>query len=449
MNRFEFPIGLHTTSAFNTAVPDETDVVIIGGGIIGILSALFLTEKGLRVCVLEKGRIAGEQSSRNWGWIRQQGRDAAELPLMMEANRLWHQLAPKLDTDIHLTQGGITYMSRTTKRAEGFERFMKIASVHGLDTKLLSQKELQAHIPEMRRDFIMGMVTPSDLRAEPWITVPAFARYAQTKGAHISEMCAVRSLDISAGRVTGVITERGRIKASHVLLAGGAWSSLFLQNHNVSIPQLSVRATVIATQHMPQVYQGGATDEHIAFRARAEGGYTLATGITHDLFLGRDAFKHATKFWPVLKQDPFNNRPIPFGPRDFPDAWTVPHHWGDGKSPFEAMRVLNPKPSKKAMRVITREFRALFPQLPSVDTSRAWAGMIDTMPDVVPILDHCPSLPGLTIATGMCGHGFGIGPAVGRIMADMITGSALGHDLSRFRFSRFSDGSKIDVGPAL
>jgi len=206
---------------------------------------------------------------------------------------------------------------------------------------------------------------------------------------------------------------------------------------------------VIATQHMPQVYQGGATDEHIAFRARAEGGYTLATGITHDLFLGRDAFKHATKFWPVLKQDPFNNRPIPFGPRDFPDAWTVPHHWGDGKSPFEAMRVLNPKPSKKAMRVITREFRALFPQLPSVDTSRAWAGMIDTMPDVVPILDHCPSLPGLTIATGMCGHGFGIGPAVGRIMADMITGSALGHDLSRFRFSRFSDGSKIDVGPAL
>jgi glycine/D-amino acid oxidase-like deaminating enzyme len=84
-----------------------------------------------------------------------------------------------------------------------------------------------------------------------------------------------------------------------------------------------------------------------------------------------------------------------------------------------------------------------------VNFAQSWAGMIDTMPDVVPILDQCPKLPGLTIATGMCGHGFGIGPGIGRVMADMIVGKPIGHDLSRFRFSRFTDGSKIGIGPAL
>ena len=71
------------------------------------------------------------------------------------------------------------------------------------------------------------------------------------------------------------------------------------------------------------------------------------------------------------------------------------------------------------------------------------------MPDVVPVIDRAPTIPGLTIATGMSGHGFGIGPGVGRLVADLVAGNPVGHDLSRFRFSRFSDGSKIEMGPSL
>ena len=74
--------------------------------------------------------------------------------------------------------------------------------------------------------------------------------------------------------------------------------------------------------------------------------------------------------------------------------------------------------------------------------------MIDTMPDVVPVVDHSP-LRGLTIATGMSGHGFGIGPGIGRIVADLVTGTRPGHDLSRFRLARFSDGTRIAPGPSL
>jgi glycine/D-amino acid oxidase-like deaminating enzyme len=75
--------------------------------------------------------------------------------------------------------------------------------------------------------------------------------------------------------------------------------------------------------------------------------------------------------------------------------------------------------------------------------------MIDTTPDIVPVMDRVPNVNGLFVAAGFSGHGFGIGPGAGRIMADMVSGNALGHDVSRFRLSRFSDGSKLEIGPAI
>ncbi|MDH5529818.1 MAG: FAD-binding oxidoreductase, partial [Paracoccaceae bacterium] len=94
-------------------------------------------------------------------------------------------------------------------------------------------------------------------------------------------------------------------------------------------------------------------------------------------------------------------------------------------------------------------FAAAFPEIGRPEIASAWAGMIDTMPDVVPVIDHAAALPGLTIATGLSGHGFGIGPGVGRVVADLVMGHPVSHDLSRFRLSRFSDGSPIRLGPSL
>jgi glycine/D-amino acid oxidase-like deaminating enzyme len=95
------------------------------------------------------------------------------------------------------------------------------------------------------------------------------------------------------------------------------------------------------------------------------------------------------------------------------------------------------------------EFQAAFPALGTVALKSVWGGMIDTMPDVVPVIDRVAAVPGLVVATGLSGHGFGIGPGVGRVVADLVAGNAVGHDLSRFRLSRFSDGSKIVPGPSL
>jgi glycine/D-amino acid oxidase-like deaminating enzyme len=101
-----------------------------------------------------------------------------------------------------------------------------------------------------------------------------------------------------------------------------------------------------------------------------------------------------------------------------------------------------------ALAAVQDSFAKAFPSLGRPKLKTAWAGMIDSLPDVVPIVDNAPII-GLTIATGMSGHGFGIGPGMGRVVADLVTGRAVGHDLSRFRLSRFSDGSAIRPGPSL
>lgn len=445
-----FPFSETDPIQFAGPLPNRSDVVIIGGGVIGVTTALYLAERNVSVTLIEKGRIAAEQSSRNWGWIRQQGRDADELPIVIEACRLWRELAKECGEDIGLQQTGVTYLANTAKAMAGFEDFLKIADRHGVNTRLLSSTETAGLIPGMARQFHGAMTTPSDMRAEPWLAVPALARLAQRKGVAIVENCAARTLDMSAGRISGVWTEAGLIETSSVLVAGGAWSSLFLRRHGVSIPQLSVRSTVAATEAMPEIHAGAAVDDHIAFRRRQDGGYTLAPGGGSALFIGPDAFRHALKYMPALFDNPFGLNYLPGAPSGFPDAWTTPRTWtAEEQSPFERMRILNPAPSQKGLSSVTREFGRLFPDLGPVRLKTAWAGMIDAMPDVVPVVDRVPAIGGLFVATGMSGHGFGIGPGIGRVVADLMTGNAVGHDLNRFRFSRFSDGSPIRLGPAL
>ena len=445
-----FPISEQTPLAWPGPHPNETDVVVIGGGVIGVCTALFLARAGKRVALLEKGRIAAEQSSRNWGWIRQQGRDPDEIPIMMEANRLWRELATQTNVDIGLKTGGITYLAQTDKDMAEYTAWVPHAQAHGLDSRMLSTTETADLIPGMSRSYKGALYTASDMRAEPWVAVPALAGIAARAGVTLVENCAVRALDLVAGKVAGVITEQGRIKAAEVVLAGGAWSALFLRRHGVALPQLSVRATVAATAPLPMVYPGGAAEPSIAFRARSDGGYTLAAGGHRELFIGPEAFRSLPKYLAQLRQDPFGTRLHAKSPPGFPDAWGTPRDWAeDTISPFERMRILNPEPNARKVRDLARDFGALFPELGPVRITSAWAGMIDTMPDVVPVVDRIADLPGLTVGTGMSGHGFGIGPGMGKVLAALVMGDEVGHDLSRFRHSRFSDGTPMRIGPSV
>jgi len=141
------PISISDPARFPSTPPAQADVVVIGGGIAGVMTALYLAEAGQRVTLCEKGRIAGEQSSRNWGWVRQQGRDPDELPIMVEALRLWQGLHQRLGDRVGLRQTGTTYLARTEADLQNFTSWLPHGAAHGLDTHLMSRAELDAMLP--------------------------------------------------------------------------------------------------------------------------------------------------------------------------------------------------------------------------------------------------------------------------------------------------------------
>lgn len=437
----------HAPVTFADALPEKVDVVVIGAGVIGISIAWFLAKQGVTVAVCEKGRVAGEQSSRNWGWIRKHGRDYAELPIMMESIDLWESMANSLDEDIGFTRSGVLYLAKNAAEMAQREAWLSVAKPHKLDTQMLNARQIGALVKGNPGNWVGGAYTASDGRAEPSLAVPALARAIQKKGARISENCAVRALETSAGAVSGVITEKGVIKCSTAVCAGGAWASLFSRHHGCDFPQLTVRATVARTASAPSFFAGAAASGELAFRRRQDGGYTLAAAGGFDHFINRDSFRYSKAFLRCFLK---SHHALVLRPGGLLSRLNSTPNWrGDEVSPFERERVLNPDPSPRAIATIKKQLAAQLSPLADTHIEQVWAGMIDATPDIVPVIDAVAPLPGYYIAAGFCGHGFGIGPGAGRVMADMILGKPPGHDISRFRFGRFTDGSKLDLGPAL
>jgi glycine/D-amino acid oxidase-like deaminating enzyme len=190
------------------------------------------------------------------------------------------------------------------------------------------------------------------------------------------------------------------------------------------------------------VLNGNVFDERLGIRRREDGGYTVAHGSVLEHPVTPSSFRYFAKFLPALMQE-FKIVQLSFG-RDFVDEWRTPKTWSlDAPSPFEETRVLNPAPTPKVLQGIRKNLDTIFPQLANTPIIESWAGMIESSPDVVPIIDAIDTLPGFHVATGFSGHGFGIGPGAGKAIAAMLTGTDCGFDISALKLGRFFDGSPI------
>jgi glycine/D-amino acid oxidase-like deaminating enzyme len=437
----------------DSIVPDEvlpsaTAVVIIGGGIIGTSAALWLADRGVAVVLCEKGHLAAEQSSRNWGWCRQAGRDEREMPLIIQSLALWRDMNRVTEMETGYRECGCLYIGDTESDERHYEAWLAMAAPYEIGARLVRGTELAALLPDATRTFRCGLYVPTDGCAEPQRAAPAIARAAQRRGAIVMTQCAVRGLEWSAGSIRGVVTERGPIACDAVILAGGAWSSLFCASIGVRLPQLKVLASVMRTAPLA----GGPLTcgylPDVGYRKRLDGGYTLAKGSGYIVPLVPDSWRYLREYWPTIRREAAAINPRWNDQSTF--ELRTPRRWPlDRASPFESRRVLDPVPNADSNRQALLAMQKLYPAFSQVPIVQHWAGYIDVTPDVIPYIGPIKSVPGLTVATGFSGHGFGIGPAAGRLAAQLATGESVSVDPAPFRHERFSDGSPLVMGPEL
>lgn len=423
-------------------LPDKVDVVVIGGGVSGVAAAWELARAGLRVALVEKGVIAGEQSSRNWGWCRQQNRDERELPLSIEAMRIWDTLRQETGEDLGFRRAGLVYGTNDPADLERWETWRRMARGYGVESHVLTSAETATLLPGNARTWLGGVHSPTDGRAEPAVAVPALAAASRRLGVTIHQACAARELEISAGRVSGVITEKGRIGCDAALVAGGAWAGMLLRHHGVTFLQASIQSTCFATAPAASVTEGGVFMQDVSLRRREDGGYTVGLSGYGRLHVAPMGIAQARPFWKTFlaRRKGLSlsiGRPFLDGP-DSLQRWSA-----DGPSPFEKTRILDPKPEKRLVKGALDRLAVAYPAMKGIEVAQAWGGMVDCTPDAIPVIGPVKSVPGLHVSAGHTGHGFGVGPAVGRLSADLIRGVAPIVDPSPFRYERMIDGTDL------
>ena len=421
-------------------LPHAADAVIIGGGIVGAFTAYYLAQRGMNVALLEKGRVGAEQSSRNWGWCRQQNRDARELPMATKSLDLWERFAAETGENTGFRRCGLLYLSDSDAELATWARWGDFARTAGVTTHMLSAAEASERGRVTRRTWRGGVFSPTDGIADPTNAAPAVARALLKRGATVHQHCAARGIETAGGRVCGVITEKGTIRTPIAILAGGAWASSFCRQLGVRFPQASVRQTILTvgsnTKALPDVlYTAG-----VALTRRGDVGHTLAITGRGRIDPTPQLLRFSTQFLPMFLRRWRNLAPGGMGGvrsgHESLSCWRL-----DRPTPMERMRILDPLVDKKTLHLTYERAVKLIPELKGCAVTAAWSGYVDSTPDGVPGMGEIPGIPGFFLAAGFSGHGFGIGPGAGHLVADIVTGDAPIVDPRPYHPSRFADSS--------
>ncbi len=424
--------------------PGHVDVAIVGGGIIGLFAALRLSRRGFSVAVFEKGRLGGEQSTRCWGWCREVGRDMHEQPLAAKAMRMWRD-ASDSGAQLPFNASGIVYLARTDEQAERYTAYLDTHAPPADLARPLSKAELAELLPDLKQDWAFALHMPSDGRADPDLAVAQIASAAAQAGARIYTHCAVQGFETTAGRVSAIVTEHGRIACQSLIVAAGAWSSLFCRAHGVTLPMIKVVSSVLATEPLAAALKTSVFGDGFSFGRQRDGSYLVGHGGAAELPVGPDVIRFASHFIRGLRQEwgfvKSYVRPR-FSGLAASDWRDMALQWMGGTGPYERRRVLNPPLAAESMSAALERLQRAFPIFDGARIKQRWAGVMDITPDALPVISAVPQHAGLVIGSGFSGHGFGLAPAAGEALADLATAGESDIDLTPFRLSRFFDGSR-------
>lgn len=418
-------------------LPGEADVVVIGAGIVGTCAAYYLARRGVKIVLVEKGRPGAEQSSRNWGWCRQQNRDARELPMATRSLALWDELAAEIGPGLGFRRSGLLYLSNDEAELQGWAGWRDFARTQNVVTHMLTAEEAAARGAATGKRWKGGVFSPTDGIADPSRAAPLIAAAIETHGGRVVQNCAVRGLELSGGRVSGVVTERGVIRTKIVVMAGGAWASSFCRQLGIRFPQATVRASILSVARAEGVPDALHT-ARVSLTARRDG-HTLAISGRARVDPTPQMLRFGSTFIPMFLK---RHKSLAIGGLEgVRSGHETLSRWRlDRETPMERMRVLDPKPDQWHIRETLSRARELIPALAASQITAAWAGYIDSTPDGVPAIGET-QIPGFVLAAGFSGHGFGIGPGAGEMIADLVTGSEPSLDAKPYHPSRFAESS--------
>ena len=433
------PQPLRTVES-SPSLPSRADVVVIGGGIIGVFTAYYLAQRGLSVTVVEKGRIAAEQSSRNWGWCRQQNRDGRELTMATKALALWEQFAADTGADTGFNRCGLLYLTDDEAQIEQWVKWRDFAKTVGVTSHVLSSREAGERGKATGRAWKGGVFSPTDGTADPSKAVPAVASALMKLGGTVLQNCAARGLELEGGRVSGVVTEAGTIKTRTAVLAGGAWASSFCRQLGISFPLATLRQSIMRVASEANNIPAALATSRVAVGRRSDGSYTLAISGRGRVDPTPQLVRYATKFVPMFAKRWRNVSPG--GLQGLRSGHESLKKWRlDEQTPMERMRILDPQPDAATIRKTHQRAMQLLPMLRESRVLNAWAGYVDCTYDGVPAIGEVPEVPGFILAAGFSGHGFGIGPGAGHLVADLVTGANPIVDPKPFNPSRFNESA--------
>ena len=391
----------------------STDVLVIGGGIVGASTAYQLARRGLGVTLLESDRLASGATGRNLGfiWLHTR-RTGPELDLVMATRTGLEDLPEELGADFGLRcRGGLTYFS-TEAQAAVMREFVKRRTADGVPMQLLDGDEARALAPILPDTVLGASFCPMDAQVDPDRYVRAFGAAAQRAGAHIVEGVTARTLEATDGRITRVQTDIGPISAGHVVLAAGAWSPYVAAQLGIDLPIQPMRLQIVQTEPMAPrldvvLYGPAAVKQYAIFQElpsyRRE---TFATALEERLGLAllESACQTAD------------------GSYRLGIAMDYRFDW---------------KPDLAGVTLVADGMSAALPELRAARFARAWAGVLPMTSDSLPIIGRAPGFDDLVIAAGHV-FGNGAGPTTGRLVADLICGTEPAIDMALFSPERAS-----------
>ena len=365
---------------------DSAEVVIIGGGVSGLSSAYFLADAGVDVVVLEKGLIGGEASARNGGSMSPRADEPFAIPMATRARETWKTMDEELGYPTEFIHEGRLQVAMWEEEMDLVRAMAVNAPKFGVEAKEVDPEEMRFLVPELTDRALGGMYFPNAGHSNPQRAVQAYAWACQDRGGRIYQDTAVIGIDVAGGRVRGVETSRGAVTADAIVSAAGPQSGLIGDMVGLHVPVAPGRVEIIATVPLESRFTTYIAGNGLYGRQTLRGNLVFGGG---------------------------------------------PHEWVDvevDKTP--------PKPNTPLVRNISRRLAELFPALEDTRVLRSWAGVVEQTPDSIPIIDKVNEPEGFVVVC-VSGNGFGLSPATGLAVKELIVDGECAVDISAFRFDRF------------